>query len=242
MRPASGPAIEAPLIGDRPDFTESPNTVARGDLQLESGQTLSREADRRTTSVGEVLLRAGLASRAELRLTLNSWITERSASSRVSGRDDGSIGAKFSLLAPEYTTLLNPSVSLIASTTLPTGSSALRATRAQPSAKLVASWDLHERAAFTSNVNYMRADGAGRSYDEWAGSGSLGVSITERLGSYGEYFAVQSREGAVSTQHFVNAGLTWLVTPLFQLDARVGTGPSRSRGDYFAGVGIVRRW
>lgn len=242
LRPASAPIAAAPLIGDRPDFTESPNTVARGDVQLESGQTVSREADTRITSVGEVLLRGGLSSRAELRLTLNSWISERSASSSVRGRDDGSIGAKVSLSAPEHTSLIRPSLSLIAATTLPTGSSALRARRAQPSAKLIASWTLHERAAFTSNFNYMRADGAARSYDEWAASGSLGVTLTERLGSFGEYFTVQSREGAVSTQHFVNAGVTWLVTPLFQLDARVGTGPSRARGDYFAGVGIVRRW
>src|SRR6476661_5366417 len=162
----AAPAPAEPLVGDRPDFTESPNTIARGHLQLESGQTVSREADTRTSSSGEVLLRAGLAPRAELRLTLNSWVSERSGGSSVSGRDDGSIGAKFSLRAPETTSLLHPALSVIVASTLPTGSTTFRATHAQPNAKLIASWDLSERAAFTSNVNYTRADGGVRTYDE----------------------------------------------------------------------------
>ncbi len=240
--PAAAPAAAEPLVGDRPDFTESPNTIARGHLQLESGQTLSHEADTRTSSTGEVLLRAGLAPRAELRVTLNSWVSERSGGSIVNGRDDGSIGAKFSLHAPETTSLLHPALSVIVASTLPTGSTVFRASRAQPNAKLIVSWDLSERAAFTSNVNYTRTDGGQRGYDEWAASGSVGLTLTERVGSYAEYFAVQSRATDVTTQHFVNTGITFLVSPLFQLDARVGTGPSRSRGDYFAGIGIVRRW
>ncbi|MGH7563856.1 MAG: hypothetical protein ACREK5_05485, partial [Gemmatimonadota bacterium] len=57
--------IVAPLVTDRPDFTESALTVPRGDPQLESGYTLTRADDADEHALGEVLLRIGVAGRLE---------------------------------------------------------------------------------------------------------------------------------------------------------------------------------
>ena len=40
----------------------------------------------------------------------------------------------------------------------------------------------------------------------------------------------------------LNGGLTFLVHPLLQLDARVGAGLTDAAPDFFVGVGIARRW
>jgi hypothetical protein len=40
---------------------------------------------------------------------------------------------------------------------------------------------------------------------------------------------------------YLNTGVTYLVNPDFQLDARIGRGVSGTQPDYFVGVGAARR-
>lgn len=65
---------DEPLVTDRPDFTESAETIAPGHLQIESGITRSREDATETDSVGEILLRVGLTPNLELRAGFNSYL------------------------------------------------------------------------------------------------------------------------------------------------------------------------
>jgi hypothetical protein len=57
---------------------------------------------------------------------------------------------------------------------------------------------------------------------------------------YTEVFGGRTSLGEAS--RFANAGLTFAAGPLFQLDARVGTGFGPSAGNRFFGVGLARRW
>src|SRR5688500_373298 len=63
-----------PLVTDRPDFTESAVTVPGG-VQVEAGATYAGEAGADGTTVGEVLVRAALTPRAELRVGVPSYVT-----------------------------------------------------------------------------------------------------------------------------------------------------------------------
>src|SRR5215207_9321663 len=65
--------LEEPLITDRPDFTESTETVPRGHFQVEGGTTLNRVEDEDSTSFGELLVRIGTGERWETRLGLGSY-------------------------------------------------------------------------------------------------------------------------------------------------------------------------
>ena len=64
--------LTAPLVTDRPDFTESTKTIPRGHLQIEAGFTFvydRRGDDRlRDHAAPELLLRIGLADDFELRI------------------------------------------------------------------------------------------------------------------------------------------------------------------------------
>ncbi|HKY61551.1 MAG TPA: transporter, partial [Gemmatimonadota bacterium] len=82
----------APLVTDRPDFTESAVTVPRGDVQLESGYTFTRSDEEDEHSLGEVLARIGLVERLEARIGFGShaWIT--AAGNDPSGFEDPSVG------------------------------------------------------------------------------------------------------------------------------------------------------
>jgi len=232
-----------PLVTDRPDFTESSETIPTGLVQLESGGTYSREGDERAGSLGEALIRVGLAPRAELRVGLNSYAISRSAGSTVRGLEDASLGAKVNLWDGGAVGSVRPKVSLIVASSLPTGATPFRADKFQPEVKLTGAWDLSERVAFSSNLNYAWVRERFDSYGESAASASLGVGVTERVGSYLEYFGFYPQQQALDKSHFFNGGLTYGLNDNLQLDARAGRQMQRRDGEsWFLGVGISRRW
>lgn len=236
------PELE-PLVTDRPDFTESTETVAPGMAQLESGGTYARAAAEHGGSVGEVLLRVGLDKHTELRIGLNSYDFVRSPAGSTRGLEDASLGAKLKLAAGGGVGSWKPAVAVILASSLPTGASAFRASKPQPEAKLGAAWDLSDRVSFAGNLNYTWVREPHDSYGEVAASSSLGVGVTAKTGAYLEYSGFSPREAALSASQYVNGGLTYGFTANLQVDARAGVGMNHIGGpDYFAGIGFARRW
>jgi hypothetical protein len=133
-----------PLVTDRPDFTESAETVARGRVQVEGGYTFTEREAEDEQSLGEVLVRVGLSQRFELRLGLDSWVhLDPAGPGRgTEGFADPSVGAKLVLRADTDQRTSSPQLALLFGTTLPIGSSDLREPHAQPFAVLAASWGL----------------------------------------------------------------------------------------------------
>lgn len=240
------PAVQGfrePLVTDRPNFTESPSVVGTRRLQLEAGHTFARSGGVTSSALGEVLLRLGVASRAELRVALNSYVRTGPvpgvAERGPAGWEDASIGAKLALV-PEARGGV-PALALLVGTSVPTGSAGLRREAPEPAAKLALAWDLGERWAVSSNLKYaLRAAPGGARVGEPSASLSLGRALTPRLGSYLEAFAFRPR-GAEGTE-YVNGGVTALLSTDLQLDARVGSGIGRNGRDYFVGLGLARRW
>ena len=233
-----------PIITDRPDFTESTQTVPRGRMQLEGGATVSRRGGGRDLTIGELLLRVPAGSRSELRFGINSYEVQRGGGVRTAGKDDVSIGAKFRLRDAETgTQLLAPRVSLIVATTVPSGARALREEKWQPGAKLLLGWDLTEKLGLSANLNYDYASDGGQRFHQVSASASLGYPLSERTGLFAEAFAFFPGSAGGRDEKFVNSGLTYLINDDFQLDARVGLGIDNGFGpDYFAGVGASRRF
>ena len=230
------------LVSDRPDFTEATSLVDRGRVQVEGGSTFSREADTRVTTHGEVLMRAGLSSRVELRVAGNSYVQERSDEFQQSGVEDATLGVKLRLFDAPEARSWRPEVSVIAHSTVPTGARIYRSQRAQPEVKVITAWSLTDRLGFSSNFNVGRPFDGVRSYTEYAGSGSLGFAATGRIGVYAEAFAFAPQDGSKVVSKYVNSGFTFLFSPDVQLDVRGGMGPrSSTNRDFFAGVGLVVR-
>jgi hypothetical protein len=231
------------MVTDRPDFTESALTVPARLQQLEFGQTFTQEGETRSVSIGEFLLRSGITDRIEMRLAANSFAVEQTGTSRTQGMEDANIGAKIALLdAGEGAARWQPGLAVIVGASVPTGARVFRSARVLPEVKLLAAWDLTDRVAFSSNLNWARAEEIGTPYTEWSGSASVGAGVTDRVGAYLEYYAFGEAASAWRRREYVNGGLTFLFTPTLQLDARVGIGPSTSQRDFFAGLGLSRRW
>ncbi len=222
----------APIETDRPDFTESSATVPKGRWQLEAGYTAQR-ARGTSHSLPESLLRAGLTSRVELRLSQNLTVTDGALSA-----EDLSVGAKLGLGAQHGA---RPELALIVQSTLPTGGSRVTASTWLPSAALLAGWELGGSWSLGGSAI------AGRAKDdllELAGSAVVGYTLSERWRSYAEVFTIQpvSGNGGERGESYLNGGFAHLLTPMVQLDARLGVGIGGGAARYFGGVGLSLGW
>lgn len=232
-----------PMITDRPDFTESTETVERGMRQVEAGSTFAHTPGEDAGSFGETLIRVGTTRRSELRIGLNSYTLARAGGQTARGFEDISLGAKFKLMDAGGEGSLRPALAVIVASSLPTGASQFRARKPQPEVKFGAAWDLTSRVAFSSNLNYALVSDAIGDYGEFAGSASLGIGLSDKLGSYAEYFTFAPNGVGIASTHYLNGGLTYGFTDNLQLDLRSGRAVHRHAGsDYFFGLGVSRRW
>jgi len=239
---------QQPLIPDRPDFTEGTSTVGRGVIQIEFGYTLELLRGYgdtgRTHSLGEPLLRLGV---------LADWLELRVAASPVAHRTthDGSTSTDTGLedlylaikLALSDQNGIVPALAILPQTTLPTGTDGFSDDRALPGVNLLYSWDVGDAFSLSGSTQINRGvNEPGDAVADWAQSLSGGFGLGERHGLYGEWFAIfHEGEDGREAEHYVNAGLTWLITGDLQWDIRAGTGLNDATEDLFLGTGLSVR-
>jgi len=234
-----------PLVTDRPDFTESAETIPVDRAQVESGYTFTRNGKDGEHSFGEVLVRVPVGSKAEVRVGLPSYTRQRGPSGKASGWSDAFLGAKFVLSAGgEETGFRNPKLALLVGSTLPTGSRAFREDKWQPEAILAASVALNEKTALSTNVGYVRASDGGARFSQVLGSLSLGRGLTEKLSAYAEVYGFNNTNAQGDGGRYFNGGLTYLLNNDRQLDVRAGVGLNNkiAGSDYFLGAGFSQRF
>ncbi len=241
--PAAGDDKKEPIATDRPDFTETAETVPFGMSQIESGYTFSRNGAERAHSIGELLLRIATGRRTELRLGINSFAAALGPGRNLSGFEDMSVGFKLKLIDGDLSNgFRRPNVALIGGVTVPTGSSAYRENTVQPESKLCLAWQLSERVSLGSNLNYGLPTENGSRFSQFSGTLSFGYALSNRHAAYLEYFAfIPGGRGGPNTS-YLDGGMTFLVNDDFQLDARAGIGMNSTSPDYFVGLGAARRW
>ena len=239
--------LEEPINPDRPDFTNGPSLVAPGHLQLETGYTYARTGSERSSSLGEVLLRYALDDRWEARLGLNSydWIDSGvPGERRISGFEDPFVEVKVRLndADAKHRPPGVPALGLLVQTTVPVGSRALTSDVWQPTATLALHWDLPANWSLESNLGYSRAADGDRRFDQLFASASAGFQVNEKVGGFleGYVFSKESVDGA--TTHFLDVGLSYLVSKDVQLDVRVGRGLDAPHPNWYTGLGAAIRW
>lgn len=243
LLPACTPlaGVRAPIVTDRAGVTERPDALAHRTVQVEGGTTVTRANGLRMVSAGELLVRGGIGGRTELRVGLPSYGHVAVHSVRLDGMADASVGAKVALLAPrEGGPALLPALSLLVGTTLPTGGPEFGGAAAQPEAALLLGWQPAPRVHLGLNAGYASLADGDQRYGELSGSAAVGVAVLERLGMFAEAHALapRSRDGSA----YVSTGVTWLLGPDVQLDARIGTGVHHAPGERTYGVGFARRF
>jgi hypothetical protein len=245
-----GPDLDAPLVTDRPDFTEASSTVGLGVSQVEFGYTYIYNADdgttERTQSLGEPLLRYGIfANWLEFRINLfpvDRRLTTAGRSNSTAGTEDLYLGVKIGLTPQEC---FLPEMALIPQMFVPTGSNAFSNDQVLPGVNWIYSWEINDfiSTAGSTQINRRIDSVTGREFTRIAQSWTVAYSLSDNLGAYTEWFVRAPHSADTEgTPHVFNAGFTYLINDDIQFDIRYGKGLNHVAADYFVGTGLSIRF
>lgn len=238
-----GVAAQEPLVTDRPDFTESSSTVGGGVVQIEAGTTyLEGSGGTDVFTFGEALVRWGVAEKLELRFVLPTYSYDRGLGSSDSGFLDSAVGLKFDLKKSTGNGFISAlEAAVIASTTVPTGSSSFSSPAWQPTAVLAASWELSPSVGIGSNLGVAwPSDGDRRFTSAWL-SAVLGVGITQSTSMFFELFAFDREESRGPNTVTFQTGVVYLLSPDLQFDVRAARRLSSEGVNILLGAGVSWR-
>ena len=229
----------APMVTDRPDFTESAVTVTPGRAQLEAGYSRTGDGPVVTHEIGESLVRVGVTGATELRVGIGSWRIEDTGASAADSTTGGLAGSSLGLKLRLPSTPLVPEAALLLSATVPL-SARFGDPGWTPSAVLAGAWSAGA-VGLGANLGYVHAESD-------AGTGEVLASVAvglplppdQRAGLFVETYAVAAAGGGDALV-VVDGGATFAASPDVQLDVRIGRGVSGT-SETVIGVGVsVRR-
>jgi hypothetical protein len=248
--------LTEPLVTDRPDFTESTDAVPRGHFQFEMGYTFTYDRERkervRDHTAPELLLRIGLFDDFELRFGWDgySYSHERFETETRRGRpvmredwtqggNDLSLGFKYKFFEQDG---FRPHFGVIGAITVPSGSAGVSSGDVDPELVLLWAYDVNDRLAIAGNVGVAGPTGPEGRFFQASASLSGAVAITDRLGTYVEYFGFYPNSEGTDAAHSLNGGFTYLINDNLQIDVRAGFGLNEEADDFFSGIGLAWRW
>jgi len=214
-----GGEIDAQIITDRPDQTESSSTIARGGLQIESGVFMGYEGGEffstRQTFLPTNLFRYGITNGFELRI-LNQFEGLEVDNNSFQGISDLEIGAKIQMLKKES---LNTEIAFLTHLIIPSGTHELTSGKYGSINKICISHELNENTEIGYNLGYNYF---GEGDGDLTYSLALGIGVNDKVGIYIEPYGE-----VINLEEFIlnfDSGITYLVNQNLQLDFSFGTG------------------
>jgi hypothetical protein len=235
---------------ERPQLADISPIVPRRRFQLEAGYTFLADDSAgirlREHVFPGLLARLSVTDNVEFRVGWPGivWdsLTDRATGIETtdSGAADIDLGIKLDVLDQSG---YRPQLSLITSLAFPTGSDDISAERVQPLASIAYSWVLDDRWILGGTTGLGAMNERGDRFREIHQSIAVQRLITSRLGAYGEWFAL-FRAGSEDDrpQHYLDGGVTFLVTEDLELNWRTGFGINDRAQDFFTGVGFSVRF
>jgi hypothetical protein len=215
-------------------------------FQVELGYNFSRQETGSdqidTRNFPDLLLRYGINSRVEARLSGGGWTFQDDASGNRDGLSDLSLGAKIAL-ADELGH--RPQMSLLVDLSLPVGHNDFTCDFAIPKVLFLAANGLTDRIALTYNLgpSFVTSENNGEKQTNvdfnyaiaLSGAASGSVSV------FGEFYGALISGSKSPDRHFFQAGTTVLISRRFQIDLRGGVGLVDNEPDWLVGAGLAFR-
>jgi hypothetical protein len=227
-----GDAPAAPIATDRPSVTDSSVVVPVGSFQAENGFAETVDQGQRTFDGPETLLRFGVASKTELRLTAPDYFGPVGMGS---GFGDLAVGMK-QQLGP---TRGGFDVSLVLSLSLPTGARAISSHGYDPFVQLPWSRALPSKWTAAGMLSLYWPTVRGRRNLTRETTFLVDRQLRQTWDAFVEYVGDFPDQGG--PRNLVHFGTSCRLTPRQQLDLHVGLGLSSAAVDHFIGVGYSFR-
>lgn len=227
------------IVTDRPDQTESAETVPKKYIQIESGIVYEKENSNLTNfAFNNTLIRYGILESVELRLGAEYLgINDEVNDTKINGLAPVTIGTKVQVI--EYSKIFDQ-LGFITHLQFPKLSSPdFEAKNIAPVILVAASNDITENISTGYNLGV-----------EWDGftttangiySVALGYSIKDNIGVFGEFYG-NFPEGNNKADIRFDTGITYLVLDNIQFDLSGGIGLNEAAPDFFIGAGFSGRF
>lgn len=240
----------AELHTDRDAFVPSTRSVDLGHTLVEGSFTfIDNRGSPETYSFPEILVRRGMTERFELRFGVNyesgsggSVVTPVETGEGLEGdvreRESNILyGCKLWLTDDDGWV---PRSSLVVEAFTPLSGDVWGT---EPSAMYAFGWALPGEWRFEALGRYVYADSAEGAFDKWNAAAVLRLPVTERFEVHAEWFTTWSAGLEDETvRPFVGPGMHFLVTPRFEIGARMGWGLSRDAASFFFDTGAAVRF
>lgn len=215
-----------PMVTDRPDATESPLTVPKGSVQVETGgfYTSFEENNLRTETYGynTTLLRYGILDNLEFRLGWNFEETRfnfnrQEVTNVLSGFSPLLAGMKVEISDEDG---WKPQIGLLGHLYLPfTAANDYRPETTGADFRFSFAHTLSEKSSISYNIG--AAWGNDSPELAYLYTLSYGYALADKVGLYAEVYGDFPEDSRAN--HLWDAGITYLLKPTIQLDATVGS-------------------
>ena len=207
------------IITDRPDQTESPNTLNKGNLQIESGFLFSKVRENKKLVKKNLaptnLFRYGITNNIELRL-LTQFESQTSNKIKISGMSDIELGVKLKILKKEN---VNNEISFLSNLIIPSASNDLSLNLFGISNRMIFSHTLSDKTGLGYNLGY---DYFGNGKGNLTYTLAIGTSLTEKLSFFMEPYGELIEFNNLILNF--DSGFTYLIKRNLQLDCSYGSG------------------
>jgi hypothetical protein len=221
---------------DRPGISFSTTTLPQGSFAWEQGlpdfQHSSEEGTKSTLYSADTNIRIGLSEHMELQLGTSLFNHLESKTAGVTETNEGYGDLTLALKAALPALSQNLSWALLGAVTLTTGQSPFRAEDPEYDLGTTLNLDINEKYSTALYFNISHSGSA----NTYTLSPSLGIALTDTLGTYLELGKDFTDEGPDST--IAGGGLTWMATPIVQLDMWADFGLTAESPDLQGGVGV----
>ncbi len=240
---AQNNTLEEPLITDRPDATESPNTMTKGYLQIETGASYDtfqeRNIKNENYTYSTTLIRYGLINNLELRFGLDfteglTTINGIKLNNITSGFSPLLLGIKTSIAKENG---LLPEIGLLGHLYLPfSANNDYKPTTTGVDFRFAFGHTISANSSLSYNLGASWRDDTPEA--SYVYTIAFGQNITNKIGAYAELYGDLPENN--NANHLWDAGLTYLINNDIQLDATVGSSITKGQ-DLMLSAGISFR-
>lgn len=226
-----------PLSADRPDVTESPKSVDAGHFQVEmDAARYTRDSGLSAYSFANTNLKLGLTSFMDAQVVVESLLGLEEAAGYNWGFGDITLRTKINLVGNDDGQV---AIGLLPWVKIPTAGSRGNGSVEGGMAGIVGlELPAEFGAGFQVQGDMLENTLGDGHHFELLTTATLGRTIIGPLGAFVELFGVHSTEAGASYLLSFNGGFTYMVTPLFMLDAGSAVGITDAAEDVsvFAGA------
>ena len=228
-----------PLSTDRPDTTESPHTVDAGRFQFETEiAAWTRDGKEREISLGELNAKVGVYSSTDLQLVLPFYTHVRRGDE---GFGDIQIRLKHNLWGNDEG---STALALMPFVKLPTANGDLG--NGEIEGGLIVPFGFEGPAdwacAVMGELDLEADEDGGGHHLVVLTSATASHGVTENTGIFFELVSLLSAESDADWEAYFNSGMTWAISPTWQLDGGVRVGLTSASTDFTPFLGVSTKF